>query len=187
MDLSRLAQILKDKASLAMGDYSQLENAYPNAQKFASALRSNVEQHIPSNEDLNSPQKMGEWSIAAALNQPAGLEVRGYGTAKEIADVLNTKYGKDIDADISGNDRGLTLNKLIVDTDKRNQGIGSGFLKDLTQYADEESLPMQLTAAGDFGGKKARQVSFYKKHGLLENKGKNKDYSISENMYRTPN
>lgn len=115
------------------------------------------------------------------------LDVHGYGTAKKIADVLNTKYGKDIDADISGNDRGLTLNKLIVDADKRNQGIGSNFLKDLTQYADEESLPMQLTAAGDFGGKKARQVSLYKKYGFLENKGKNRDYSISENMYRTPN
>ena len=76
MDLSRLAQTLKDNASSAMDDYSQLENAYPNAQKFASALRSNIEQHIPSNEDLNSPQKMGGWSLNAALNQPSGLVTR---------------------------------------------------------------------------------------------------------------
>lgn len=114
------------------------------------------------------------------------LDVSGYGSAKKIADVLNKKYGQDINADISGNDKNITLNKLIVDPEKRNQGIGSSFLKDLTQYADEESLPIHLTAAGDFGGNKARQIALYKKHGFLENKGKNKDYAISENMYRTP-
>lgn len=76
MDAVRLAQLLKSKASLAMNDYSQLENVYPNAKKFASALRNNIEQHIPSNADFNSPQKMGEWSLNTALNQPSGLVTR---------------------------------------------------------------------------------------------------------------
>jgi len=46
--------------------------------------------------------------------------------------------------------------------------------------------PISLTAAGDFGGNKAKQIALYKRFGFIENKGKNKDYSISNNMYRNP-
>jgi hypothetical protein len=51
-------------------DYKQLADAYPNANKFAGALKNNVSKNIPSNEDFRSPEKMSEWSQAAALNAP---------------------------------------------------------------------------------------------------------------------
>ena len=73
MDLSRLATLLKDKASNAIDDYSQLSEAYPSVNKFGTALRNNISQLVPTQEDLNSPQKMGEWGLSAALNAPMGM------------------------------------------------------------------------------------------------------------------
>ncbi len=73
MDLSRLATLLRDKASNAIDDYSQLSEAYPNAMKFGSALKKGISQLVPTQEDLNSPQKMGEWGLSAALNAPMGM------------------------------------------------------------------------------------------------------------------
>lgn len=167
-------------------DYGQLKDAYPNAKKFGSALKSNVSKLVPTEADFQSPQKMGEWGLSAALNAPMGLAVSGYGEAKNIGDILNQKYGQDITADISGSTNGLTLDKLIIEKEKRNKGLGSNFLQDLAQYADMNQQPISLTAAGDFGGNKAKQIALYKRFGFIENKGKNKDYSISNNMYRNP-
>lgn len=62
----------------AISDYKQLLGGYPNATKFVNALQSNIESHIPTTEDLQSPERMGEWSLAAALNQPTGLAIKGY-------------------------------------------------------------------------------------------------------------
>ena len=70
---------IKDLAEqYGLEDYEQLLGGYPNATKFANALQSNIESHIPTTEDLQSPERMGEWSLAAALNQPTGLAIKGY-------------------------------------------------------------------------------------------------------------
>jgi len=58
-------------------DYGQLKDAYPNAKKFGSALKSNVSKLIPTEADFQSPQKMGEWGLSAALNAPMGLMFTG--------------------------------------------------------------------------------------------------------------
>lgn len=69
---------LKDLASqYGLEDYKQLLSGYPNATKFANALQSGIESHIPTTEDLQSPERMGEWSLSAALNQPTGLTFIG--------------------------------------------------------------------------------------------------------------
>jgi len=58
-------------------DYGQLKDAYPNAKKFGSALKSNVSKLVPTEADFQSPQKMGEWSMSAAMNAPMGLMFTG--------------------------------------------------------------------------------------------------------------
>lgn len=58
-------------------DYGQLKDAYPNAKKFGSALKSNVSKLVPTEADFQSPQKMGEWGLSAALNAPMGLIFTG--------------------------------------------------------------------------------------------------------------
>jgi len=114
--------------------------------------------------------------------------VTGYGTkkAKQIADLLNQAHGKNLDASITGTNKGLILDKLIVDKANRGKGIGSGFLNDLIEQADDSNTSVFLDALGDFGGSKKRQIDLYKRFGFVENKGRNKDYSFSQSMYRTP-
>lgn len=73
----------------AISDYKQLLSGYPNATKFVNALQSNIESHIPTTEDLQSPERMGEWSLAAALNQPTGLATK---PIKNLNQALLDKY-----------------------------------------------------------------------------------------------
>ena len=88
---------------------------------------------------------------------------------------------------LSHNKNGITVSKLVVDKDKRNTGIGTSAMKAITSHADKYGKRIALTPSSDFGGSKTRLVPFYKRHGFVENKGRNKDYSISDTMYREPN
>ena len=67
--MASLADWIKSQTA----DYGQLKNAYPNAMKFGSALKKGISQLVPTQGDLNSPQKMGEWGLSAALNAPMGM------------------------------------------------------------------------------------------------------------------
>lgn len=94
---------------------------------------------------------------------------------------------KGIDHYISEDDHKITLDKLVVPKETRGNGLGSRFMTHLTTYADLTGKRVELTPSTDFGAtSKARLVKFYKGHGFVENKGRNKDFSISNTMYRHP-
>ena len=101
--------------------------------------------------------------------------------AKRLAD-LDPK----MDAHISERPTGLILDKLVVPEEARGQGLGGELMERLTTYADEEGQRVALTAAGDFGGTRSGQERFYRRHGFVPNKGRNKDFEFTENMVRTP-
>ena len=91
-------------------------------------------------------------------------------------------------------DRGgdMVLNKIIIDKESRGGGVGAKAISKMTKYADNEGKIIKLDVGqkGDFGGEvtsPAKLKAFYKKLGFVENKGKNKDYEISQGMYRLPN
>ena len=73
---------------------------------------------------------------------------------------------------------------MIVPEEQRNQGVGSTVMRDIAQWADINGKTITLSPSGDFGGSVVRLKKFYKSFGFVENKGKNKDYEISESMYR---
>lgn len=126
---------------------------------------------------------MSAAGVVPFVPSAAGV-VRGFGSKGEIfADQLS-KYDDVLDADISANIDRATLNKIIVNKDSRGQGIGSEFMSDLTRIADEQAIPVQLSPTGDFGGSPKRLRDFYKRFGFVENKGANRDFEISETMYR---
>lgn len=72
----------------------------------------------------------------------------------------------------------------------RGEGKGSALMKEIVAFADRHGLRTELTPAvpdDNLGTtSRARLVKFYKRFGFVENKGKNKDFSISEGMYREP-
>ncbi len=85
-----------------------------------------------------------------------------------------------------GQNNTLHLAKIVVPKEHRNKGVGSSAMSHIKSYADANNKRITLTPSSDFGGSKTKLVSFYKKHGFVENKGKNKDFSTREAMYRDP-
>lgn len=107
----------------------------------------------------------------------------GFKSAKE----LSGKYSDiGVSSFISDRPAEINLAKVVVPQESRSAGVGTQFMQDLARYADEQGKPLTLTPSADFGGDKKRLTEFYKRFGFVENKGKNKDYAISEAMYRLP-
>lgn len=91
-----------------------------------------------------------------------------------------------LDTFVYEDDRGITLSKVVVPKEQRGTGEGTKFMEDLVDYADMTGKRVMLTPSSDFGGTKSRLIKFYKGFGFVENKGKRKDYSLRETMYRDP-
>lgn len=100
---------------------------------------------------------------------------------------LKKQYGIELGLKGSTSSNVLSLHKIVVPEAMRNQGTGTKAMQDIINYADSQNKTIALTPSSDFGGNKNRLTGFYKKLGFVENKGRNKDYEISESMYRSPN
>jgi GNAT superfamily N-acetyltransferase len=78
-------------------------------------------------------------------------------------------------------------NKIVVPKEKRNQGIGSKVMEEMVALADRQGRTIVMTPSKDFGGSSVdRLKNFYTRFGFVKNAGRNKDFSISETMYRLP-
>ena len=75
MDISRLADLLRNKASSAAEDYSQLANAYPNLKNFAGALVGNIERNVPTQADLENPEAMQQRAIGYMSPMAGAIKV----------------------------------------------------------------------------------------------------------------
>lgn len=81
----------------------------------------------------------------------------------------------------------LTLNDVVVPEDQRGQGLGSEFMRDLTRYADRTGQRVGLTPSTDRGATSiSRLQRFYRQFGFVPNRGKSRDFEISETMVREP-
>jgi len=84
----------------------------------------------------------------------------------------------------------LKLDTIIVPKGERKEGVGTKAMQAIIDFADSKGLRVTLTPAvkDDFQGttSRARLVKFYKRFGFVENKGRKKDFTISESMYREP-
>lgn len=84
----------------------------------------------------------------------------------------------------------LKLNMIAVPVDKLGGGIGSQAMQRIVGFADARGLRVTLTTGQRDDGfgttSQSRLVKFYKRFGFVENKGRNKDFAISDNMYREP-
>jgi GNAT superfamily N-acetyltransferase len=105
-------------------------------------------------------------------------------------DICNKWRQQDIILYIFEDNNIVILDSLIVPKDKRNQGIGSQIMQEITNYADSVGKRLELSPGqkDDFHGttSKNRLTRFYKRFGLVENKGRNKDFSTNKTMYREP-
>ena len=85
-------------------------------------------------------------------------------------------------------DGDLNIGMIEVPKDSRKQGVGTEAMERIIQHADSVGSRITLTPGlkDDIHGttSRSRLVKFYKRFGFVENKGRNKDFTISESMYR---
>jgi predicted GNAT family N-acyltransferase len=79
-----------------------------------------------------------------------------------------------------------TLSRIVVPDNGREEGTGTQVMQHLARWADANEVTLALTPSSDFGGNVRRLREFYKRFGFIENKGKKRDFEISEGMYREP-
>ena len=108
-------------------------------------------------------------------------------TKRSLQDDLRQKY-PDVTLDLSGDaENGYELNRIVVPEGTRGEGVGTQVMQDMIDMADQQGAKIALTPDKSFGGTSvARLKKFYKQFGFVENKGRNKDFSIRNTMYRNP-
>jgi uncharacterized protein YjfI (DUF2170 family) len=191
---------LAEKGGQAISDFlidnKIISNNY-GAQQIGSNL-SSLGEFLPILGDASAGDEFGR---AATSGDVAGMAMAGLGAIPLIGDAakgvvkaikpevmsmdkaLKNKY-PDVKISISENADNIILNKVIVP--EKSKGTGTKFMNDLIKDADSKGKPIGLTPSSDFGGNKNRLTEFYKRFGFVENKGKNKDFTISESMIREP-
>lgn len=173
-------------------------------QRVAEAIRKFLDNVLTRAEPFATGQylrdvKAARDAVADAMRQFSGTQVGALtsqvdGVAMSVAN-KEAQTLKDVVRDIESTgirmdafeSRGrINLNRIVVPESARNSGAGTKAMNDLVKYADASGQTIALTPSSDFGGNKNRLVDFYKRFGFVENKGRNKDFEISESMYRLP-
>jgi hypothetical protein len=128
-----------------------------------------------------------EFGRAAAEGDNFGMAMAGLGVIPVAGDLaknaLKVKF-PDFKIGISENKDNIILDKIVVPENARDSGQGTDFMVQLVRDADKKGKAIGLTPSTDFGGNKKRLTEFYKRFGFVENKGNNKDFTISESMIR---
>jgi GNAT superfamily N-acetyltransferase len=89
---------------------------------------------------------------------------------------ISKKYSNDLSKlEVRETENSIVVDSLIVMKSKRNQGIGSSVLDDISRYADSKGKPVTLTPSG-LGANRAEKTErlneFYKRIGFSENLSK---------------
>lgn len=102
-------------------------------------------------------------------------------------DKIKEKYNKFLDKfSIFENEKSICVDLIVIKEEFRNKGLGTTILKEIIKEADNQNKILTLTPSSDFGSNKTKLIKWYKSLGFLENKGKNKDFTISHTMYKEP-
>lgn len=115
-----------------------------------------------------------------------GGELGGKGHVKALQDHLAAHHG--VKVSLSHSRGTTTVNTVVVPKDRRGQGAGDAVMHAVKRHADAHGHRITLTAENPENASKGKTKlkQWYKRHGFVENKGRNKDYEVSEGMYRDP-
>lgn len=134
-----------------------------------------------SREYLRREQQARDSEVALfSLNRPlSGL------SAQDVAAQLREAH-PGLKLDLMSKGGRATLSRIVVLDNGREEGTGTQVMQHLSRWADANGITLALTPSSDFGGNTRRLRDFYKRFGFIENKGKKRDFEISEGMYREP-
>ena len=131
-----------------------------------------------------APQELfARYPLKVAAENVAGDRVLEQ-SAFDLAVSLESEF-PGLKLDLSGRPgKPWVLSRIVVPEGERGAGTGTQVMSRILETADAQGATVALTPSSDFGGNKKRLVEFYKRFGFVENKGRNKDYEVSESMYR---
>lgn len=128
---------------------------------------------------------LGATKVGKSVIDDISKNVIDIPAAKPLEQIVKDAEQANVKLDVYEKNGIVNLSRIVVPKEQRKSGIGSQIMNDLASYADANNAKITLSPSTDFGGTSvARLKDFYKKFGFVENKGKNKDFSISETMYR---
>ena len=133
-------------------------------------------------------EALGTASLAALGGGAAVRPAGSFGMGGRVAgpfDDIKAAF-PDVKLSIGGSpEGGFTLSRIVVPDEMRGSGIGTQVMDAITRRADELGGQINLTPSADFGGNVGRLRDFYRRQGFVKNKGRNRDFSTQEDMYRT--
>ena len=90
---------------------------------------------------------------------------------------------------VSESDVKIFIHEIRLPKDMQSHGIGSFVITKLQEYAQRQNKPIVLSPEPESRKKQALD-RFYRSHGFIPNRGRNKDYSLSSffgpTMYWSP-
>jgi predicted GNAT family N-acyltransferase len=132
-------------------------------------------------------------ALAATEFVPFAKALKPFSKMDESAKKTQVKYTPkndlvDVDLQaVSNRPNTLYLSKISVPPKERGSGMGTEAMQDMIDFADQNKKTITLSPSTDFGATSvSRLKDFYKRFGFVENKGRNKDFTIRESMYRLP-
>ena len=80
-----------------------------------------------------------------------------------------------------------TLSMLALPPALRGRGVGSDIMQRIARWADANGVTVTLTPSTDFGASSvSRLYAFYSRFGFKKNRGRARDFTVSDSMYRLP-
>ena len=189
-------QITRERAREELAAYAveNFERMPAGIRKWAQAIIGAVKEFIASRfgkqlgevtpAQLRAMAKAALRSGVVSTRQDTTYSNAGM-TSSELAAQLREEF-EGLKLGLTGSGNIVTLARIVVPESARNEGTGTQIMQRIVDWADQNGKTIALSPTGDFGGSKARLTSFYKRFGFIENKGSNKDFEISETMYREP-
>lgn len=102
---------------------------------------------------------------------------------KALCDSLEQQYNG-LSLFVYQTDYKIYVSEIRLQKEMQNQGIGTKVMNSIKEYAKKVGLPVVLHPQAD-PGKKKKLNEFYKDLGFVDNKGRKRDFSISEPMAKT--
>jgi hypothetical protein len=165
----------------------------PNGQASGFGTEA-VKMDVPSSKlqlDDEFPSGEQHFRVPAKIGEP--VDVSQWLKGAQLADAIDGMTEKlraahpDVKFDLMRGSGGVvTLSSIRVPETKRGAGLGESFMRDLTAMADEQGVRLAASPSSDFGGVKSRIRDWNARHGFVDNKGKYKDFTVSETMLRDP-
>jgi len=132
--------------------------------------------------DMYNTGALGNFQRFKNENPSLELEEEFSNDIKSFETYLEKKYDIDLYLHYSKITKILSIDKIVVNKENRNIGIGTNVMNEICSYADENDIILALTPSKDFGGSIIRLKEFYKRFNFK----KNDNFLTKQTLIRYP-